>query len=148
MKKEKLIELLNGDLRNEYKHMLYYLHSSFMLLGFSRLYLKDLLETHAKEEMEHVTEFAEKIRALGGNPVCEISAFPTDLTDATLILQYALDMEKEVVRNYHERHKNAIEFYEATKANYDLVVFLEKHIEESQEDIDELTKVLDVLGTR
>lgn len=139
------VRLLNEDLRNELKHMMFYLHSSHVLSGMARLYLHDRLAEHAKDEMSHASQFASKIRALGGYPVHVPNAFATELTDANDILKYALAMEQEVVKNYHERHKQATTLYEETGSHYDLVIFLEEQIEESQEDIDELLKVLNMV---
>lgn len=83
------VKLLNEDLRNELKHMLYYLHSSHVLVGVERFFLADKLQEHAKDEMAHVTQFASKIRALGGYPVHIPNAFATELTSAVDILKYA-----------------------------------------------------------
>lgn len=138
MTKLEAAKLLNEDLRNEYKHMLFYLHSANILMGMDRLYLADKLSEHAKSEMEHVQQFAHKIRALGLRPVSGLlsNTFP-EFDTAANILAYALEMEQEVVRNYHERHKQLQE-----TGDVSLVVFIEDQIQDSQEDIDELLQIL------
>ena len=137
-----MVDLLNSDLQNEYKHFRFYLHSSIMLTGLHRLFLTPWLVAQADEEKGHVIEFATKIRANGGVPTTESTDFPRDLVGPVDILKYALAMEQEVVSNYHIRHAQAEELSANTGKYYDLVVFLEDHIEHSQKDIDELKMIL------
>ncbi len=136
-----MVSLLNEDLKNEYKHHKFYLHASFVLRGFERLYFGEWLKNQSNEELEHVTAFANKITALGTMPTHESNEFPTNLTRAKDILTYALEMEREVVENYHTRLKQANELFETTGKYYDLVIFYEEHIEHSQSDIDEMLKM-------
>lgn len=139
-----LIELLNQDLRREYQHMLFYAHSANMLVGLERLYLADKLKEHAASEMQHVFQFAEKIRANKGSLKSGLDAvaFPTDIQTAKDILTAAIQLEEEVVRNYHDRHDQASQLYDKTGMHYDLVIFLEEQIEHSQADIDELKLIV------
>jgi ferritin len=143
MQVKELVDLLNEDLRNEYKHHLFYLHSFNVLIGLERLYLGPWLKSQAEEEAVHVQEFAKKIVAFGAMPVSGLQSHPfPSLRSADSILGYALEMEKEVVANYHVRHAQATEVYETTHQHYDLVVFLEDQIEHSQGDIDEILRML------
>jgi bacterioferritin (cytochrome b1) len=141
-----MIDLLNSDLENEYKHFRFYLHSSIMVTGMQRFFLVPWLIKQADEEKGHVIEFANKIRALGGIPTAESRQFPKNISEPYEIINYALQMEKEVVANYHVRHAQAVELSEKTGKHYDLVVLLEDQIEHSQQDIDELKMVLNQLG--
>lgn len=143
---EKLISLLNEDLSREYQHMLFYTHAANVLIGPERLYFADKLKEHAASEMQHVFQFAQKIRANGGTPISGLQSAPfTDSVEQCRTLKQvigqALALETEVVNKYHERHKQASELHAATGLNYDLVIFLEEQIEHSQGDIDELTLV-------
>lgn len=135
-----MVDLLNMDLQNEYKHMLFYLHCGNTLRGTERLYLGKMFYEHAAGEMEHVQQFAHKIRGLGGDPVSGLSsnAFPTGVMDAGQMLRAALDMEEHVVNNYVVRRKQAEELGDTP-----LVLFLEDQIEDSQHDIDELRQLLE-----
>ncbi len=136
----------NSDLKNEYKHMLFYVHAANVLLGMERLYLADKLKAHATSEMEHIYQFAHKVRAYGGMPFSglDTNPFAVNYFNANAILNYALKMEKEVVANYHERHVQATQLWEDSgrKQYYDFVIFLEEQIEHSQHDIDELVQIL------
>ncbi len=137
-----MIELLNEDLKNEYKHHHFYLHASFVLRGLDRLHFGPWLRKQAEEELNHVAEFANKISALGTLPTTESNPFPNNLTKAQDILNFAISMEKEVVANYHLRLKQASHLYESTGKYYDLVLLYEDQIEDSQRDIDEMIKMV------
>lgn len=145
---DKFIGLLNEDLRNEYQHMLFYTHTASMLVGLERLYLTDKLKEHAASEMQHVFQFAQKIRANGHEPASGMEATKFSLwpEKAYGIVGEAIKLEEQVVKNYHERHKQASDLYAETSKHYDLVVFIEEQIEHSQGDIDELKLIMLGLG--
>ncbi len=142
MKLENIIELMNQDLANELKHFKFYLNAYFSLRGFDRLHFGSWLEKHADEELAHVKLFANKIVALGGSPVIEANSYSVGLTDAKDILKFAIDMETEVIENYHTRLKQMEDFSAKTGKYYDLVLFYEEHVEDSQNDLDEMNKML------
>lgn len=137
----KVIDLMNQDLANELKHFKFYLNAYFSLRGFDRLHFGSWLERHADEELAHVKLFANKIVALGGTPITEANSHPVGLTDAKEILKFAIDMEMEVIENYHIRLKQMEEFSNNIGKFYDLVLFYEEHIEDSQNDLDEMNKM-------
>ena len=136
---------LNGDLLNEYKHMLFYLHAANTVQGPERLWLKPWLDGQTEEELGHVRQFAHKIASLGVTPATPLQGvpdYPVNLMDSYSVISYAMLMEQEVVDNYHERRKEAESLYNETGRHYDLVVLLEEQIEHSQGDIDELRLML------
>lgn len=139
MTTNKVIEILNDDLCNEYKHMLFYLHAANTVKGMERIYLTDMFKKHAAGEMEHVMAFAHKINGYGGFPVSGLNStlFETQQLSATELLSQALIMEREVVANYHQQHKWFQDF-----GDISLLVFMEDQIEDSQRDIDELVQLL------
>jgi bacterioferritin (cytochrome b1) len=143
MDAREMIVLLNGDLRNEYKHLLFYLHCGNTLRGLDRLHLGKMLYEHATGEMEHVQQFAHKIRGLGGEPVSGLEANPfTEYPQtAEQMLREALAMEEEVVRNYSDRIVQAEEMDDTG-----LALFLEDQLEDSQNDIDEIRQLLEHAG--
>jgi len=140
---EEMLANLNGDLKNEYKHMLFYMHAANVLKGRERAFFVDKLKADAASEMAHVFEFAHKIRGWGGTPICGLEAndFPDNLTSFTDIVDYAIDMEEEVVKNYHERHDQGEQLYKDTGKHKDIFLFLEEQIEHSQHDLDELKQI-------
>ena len=145
MTKDELVERLNDDLCNEYKHFHFYLHSALMVQGLHREEIKEYCFTHAASEMKHVQEFGEKIVGMGGHPNSLPHEFPTDLTCPHAILQYALEMEDEVVANYVTRMDEAA----ACESHVDgrvVEIFLENQIDDSRADADHLREMVKSFG--
>jgi len=103
MTNEELIELVNSDLKNELKHLQFYLHAGVMVSGLHREELKELLLKEAASELKHCEEFAELVVHLGGVPTTETSEFQAGMSCPVGILKYAVEMENEVATNYTER---------------------------------------------
>lgn len=139
MNKETLINLLNDDLKNEYKHMNFYLNSSCAVVGLHREEYREHLFDQAKDEMEHVRLFSELIIGLGGVPVTESNVFPK-LSCPKEILKYALQMEEEVVANYVQRLEDAKDLGGADGTYVE--IFLEDQIMDSRKDADHLKQIL------
>lgn len=102
-----LIDNLNEDLANEYKHWHFYIHAAALVQGLNREPIRGFLMNEAAGEMQHIQEFASLILGLGGMPTTRVNGFRNDLTDVKSILQYSMAMEDEVVQNYVERKKQA-----------------------------------------
>jgi len=144
MKKEKIIELLNNDLKNEWKHHCFYLHNAGTIEGIHSKEYKEYLLSQAKSEMDHVAAFSDLIVGLGGNPTKEVNEYPT-LRNPEEILLYAMEMESEVVNNYVERINQAEELG-GVDGKW-LVIFLESQIEDSRKDLDELKQITKSFST-
>lgn len=140
MTKNELIDLLNGDLRNEYMHLHFYLHSASMVAGLHRAELKEFLLEEAQGEMKHVSEFADLIVGLGGVPDSLPHSFPTNLVCPYDILNYALSMEDQVVSNYATRMDQAAELGGADGKWIE--AFLENQIIDSRHDADHIRQMI------
>jgi hypothetical protein len=57
MHNDELIEILKQDLKNERKHMLFYLTHASTITGSNRISLRNFLMGEAASEMKHVQEF-------------------------------------------------------------------------------------------
>ena len=136
---DNLLDLLNADLRNEYRHMLFYLYHSTALVGLHAEEYKEIFAEEAKSEMEHVREFSDLIYGLGGDPRPGYAEFPqfTSVRDA---VEYAYKMETEVVANYAERIKQAQNVLEPDATWVE--VFLEDQIAHSRKDADRFKRLL------
>lgn len=134
-----LLDLLNADLRNEYKHMLFYLHHSTSLVGLHAEEYKELFAEEAKSEMAHVREFSDLIYGLGGTPMPGYADYPL-FTDVRSALEYAYQMEMEVVKNYAERIQQAKQLLEPDATWVE--VFLEDQIAHSRRDADRYKRLL------
>jgi ferritin len=139
MTKQEIIDLLNGDLSNEYKHMHFYLHSSFLIRGLHKAELGNWLCEHAKGEFDHVQQFAKMIVGLGGKPTTTVNPFPS-FTNPSEILGYALEMEEEVLRNYVDRQEQARELGGVDGAYIDN--FFQEQVLDSRADVDEIRQMI------
>lgn len=135
-----MIDLLNSDLGNEYKHMHFYLYSAIVINGLHREELREFLMEEAQGEMQHVQQFGDLILGLGGIPSTDVKEFRTDFTFPTDILSYALSMEEEVTKNYVQRMADA-----ALLGGVDgkwIEIFLEDQLMKSRKDVDHLKQLI------
>jgi bacterioferritin (cytochrome b1) len=139
-----MIDLLNSDLTNEWKHLRFYLHHASLVTGLHAEEYKELLLEEAEQEMKHVTQFSDFVCGLGGYPTANSKEF-TIFSNGSVrdILRYALEMEEEVVRNYVKRIEDAQELVNTDPVNARWIeIFLEKQIEDSRTDVDKLKQIL------
>jgi bacterioferritin len=102
--REKLIELLNGDLAREYQAIIAYVNYSQVLKGAAYMSIAKELEKHASEELHHALVVAKQIDYLGGMPTVNSEPVKTS-EDPEQMLRFDLDNENATVRNYRERVK-------------------------------------------
>ena len=106
LSREKLIELLNGDLAREYQAIISYVIYSQVLKGAEYMNIADELAVHATEELKHALVISNQIDYLGGMPVS--SPQPVRISDkAKYMLQFDLLNELETIRQYRDRVKQA-----------------------------------------
>lgn len=144
MSLQKLIQDLNNDLKNEWTHLTFYLHSASLIQGLHCHEYKELLLKEAAKELEHVSQFSDLLIGLG-LPPDQLTKEPykdkvPSLTNPKDILEHALVLEEEVVKNYCERMHEA-EACGCTDGDW-AHIFLENQIQESREDVDHLKQVL------
>jgi len=136
---EKMIGLLNEDLKNEWKHLRYYLHHASLVQGLHCEEYKEFLLKAAAGEMQHVTQFSDVIVGLGGTPTRDSNDFPI-FHDPKEIVRYALQMEEEVVKNYVQRLADSDALGGEDGAW--LHIFLEDQIQDSRSDADHLKQIV------
>lgn len=139
MDKTKILELLNKDLKNEWKHLRFYLYHASAVIGLHAEEYKELFLEEASGEMSHVTEFSDVILGLGGSATHESNDFER-FESPELILRYALKMEEEVVENYVQRIKDATDL--GGVDGQWLEIFLEGQVQKSREDVDRYKQIL------
>lgn len=144
---QNLIELLNSDLKNEYKHMHFYLYYASLFTGPHHDSMRDLFLKQASSEMHHVHEFSKLIVGLDGKPTSESNLFDVNLKTTKQIVFAAIEMEEEVVKNYVQRcidaaslDKNVGIGMSSVTAKY-VQIFLEGQIQDSQSDIDHMKQI-------
>ena len=133
-----IVDLLNEDLKNEYKHMNFYLYHASAITGLHREEYRELLLKSAADEMSHITAFSDLIIGLGGIPTSDSNPF-NKFTSPTDIINYAIQIEAEVVDNYVKRIQDANNLG-GTDGRW-LEIFLEKQIEDSRQDLDNFRQI-------
>jgi bacterioferritin len=109
--REKFIAALNEDLSREYQAIIAYVNYSQVLKGAAYMNIADELAVHAKEELDHALKVSNHIDYLGGMP--SVTPKPVKTSEkAEEMLQFDLDNEKETIRQYRRRVKQADELNE------------------------------------
>jgi bacterioferritin len=134
MDNAKVIEKLNEIQRHEWTGVAQYAQAGFVISGVWRQVYADLFFEGAKESFGHARLVGSKIAALGGIPTVERNPVRQS-QDLQEILQFSLEFEQKAVDLYTE----ALGMCEDDRA---LQVFLENILEEEQQGVDDLTKLL------
>jgi len=104
--REKMIELLNGDLAREYQAIIAYVVYSQTIKGAKYQHIAGELELHAAEELGHALQIARQIDYFNGTPVVTAKAVkqsdkPEDM------LRFDLENERATIVHYRERIRQA-----------------------------------------
>jgi bacterioferritin len=111
MTREKFIDALNEDLSREYQAIIAYVNYSQVLKGAAYMNIADELVVHAKQELDHALQIANHVDYLGGMP--SVTPKPVKTSEkAEDMLKFDLENEKETIRNYRRRVKQADELNE------------------------------------
>ena len=95
----------------EYQAIIAYVNYSQVLKGAAYMNIAGELAIHAKEELDHALQVSNYVDYLGGMP--SVTPKPVKTSDkAEDMLKYDLDNEKETIRNYRRRVKQADELDE------------------------------------
>lgn len=108
MDRDKLIELLNGDLELEFRSIVQYTQHLATVKGVEYQPLADMIRPHLRQELEHATVLAQQIDFLGEVPTTEVPAVPGQ-TDPQRALRDDLDLEERQLAGYRERFEQAEE---------------------------------------
>ena len=106
-----LVAGLNEDLSREYQAIISYVNYSQVLKGAAYMKIADELAIHAKEELSHALQIANHIDYLGGMP--SVTPKPVKTSEkAEEMLRFDLENEKETIRHYRRRVRQADELNE------------------------------------
>ena len=104
--RERLAELLNEDLSREYQAIIGYVVYSQVLKGAAYMNIADQLALHAKQELDHALTISRQIDYLGKMPT--VTPKPVKTSEkAEEMLRFDLENEKETIRQYRRRVKQA-----------------------------------------
>ena len=101
-----IIDGLNEDLAREYQAIIQYVVFSSTLKEPEYGDIAEELKLHASEELEHALEVAKQIDYLGGNPTVK-SKEAGYSEDSKTMLEIDLKSERETIKNYRERIRQA-----------------------------------------
>ena len=104
--RQKIIDGLNEDLAREYQAIIQYVVFSSTLKGPEYGDIAEELKLHASEELEHALEVAKQIDYLGGDPTVK-SKEAGYSEDSKTMLEIDLKAERETIKNYRERIRQA-----------------------------------------
>ena len=137
--------MMLGDLKNERKHLLFYLTAASTVSGPHREEYKELFEKEAAGEMQHVLQFQNVLLGLGvdlAEAEEAVTNYPYIVSyDLKELLEFALAMEKEVVSNYSKRLSENLGLLDDPEKRY-IEIFYEDQIKKSQEDVDNYKMIL------
>jgi bacterioferritin len=131
-----LIEGLNQDLAGEYNAIISYLTYSAKVTGPTRPELVTFLQAEIPDETAHAQYLADKIAALGGEPVAEPKPVRQS-DDPREMLQFIYEAEDQTIRNYTERIAQA-----EAAGEIGLKIRLEDIIQDETHHRDETKKML------
>lgn len=134
-----------SDLRNEKKHMLFYLTAASTVSGMHREEYREHFTKEASSEMQHVIEFQNALLGLGvdlteTNDAIEFNNYILSYSPIEL-LDYALKMESEVVANYAHRIKEDMKLLSEPDQTW-MENFYEEQLVKSRKDVDNLKMLL------
>ena len=149
---EQIVDLLNEDLCREYSHWHFYIHASSCVEGLHREEISEFLLDEAKGEMQHIHEFKKLLhglivrRNLNKQVSSNVANFKNNLKCPKKILEEALRMEDEVVKNYAQRIKDVCSLQENGEEDYIdgkyIEIFLEDQLSDSRKDADEIRMMI------
>jgi len=133
------------DLKNEKKHMLFYLTAASTVSGIHRYEFRELFLEEAQAEMKHVQEFQDALLGLGVELLDTVHIKENNdyvvSYEPKVLLEFALEMEEEVVKNYADRLENDVPTLDDADKAW-MQIFYEKQIEKSREDVDNYRMIL------
>lgn len=116
IEKEKLIELLNNDLKLEYSAAIQYINHSAVMTGAVFGDIIKELKIHANEEIGHAMVLADQIDFLGGQPTVDVGNIKTG-KDNIMMLKQDLEGEEDAIERYKVRVEQAEELKEFALAH-------------------------------
>ena len=137
---QELVDLLKDDLANEYHHMHFYLWASAVVSGLHREEMSEFFKDAAKSEMEHICEFSHILNGFGVLGPTIFKPVPAMGTSPEILLNYACQIENQVVEHYNTRIQQAENI--ATSDGKFIAIFLENQLLDSKNDAIHMTMML------
>ena len=136
MSNKKFIDQLNTVLAWELAGIIQYLHHGVMVTGPERETFKEFFAEGSEEAHSHATIVANRITALGGVPTVEPQRIRQAI-NLDAMLTATLELEQDALAAWEKAHDIAVE----TNVPKGYVFWLEEHVAEEQEHVDEMRKL-------
>jgi bacterioferritin len=136
MDREAFVELLNEDLKTEYRSVVQYVQHVATIKGAEYLSVIEELRAHISQEIQHAQILAEQIDFLGGVPTTEVPPVPS-VTETKAALSLDLALEQEQLQRYRDRFGQANELGLA-----DVAEAIRPLLEQTQEHVRDLQTAL------
>lgn len=136
MDKKELITRLNGDLAGEFGAVIQYVTYAARATGPYRPQLTQLFLGEVPDEQGHALFLANKIVALGGEPVTVARALPVVKSNREMV-QAVLEAERRAIADYTQRALDAEQF-----GDKGLVVQLEDMVRDESSHAEETERIL------
>ena len=133
---EKMIQLLNKALEDEYHAMAQYLHHYNNVRG-TWPDIIDHFKEHMDDEINHANMLCARIYCLGGKPALDIAGWAEFTDDVDKALEQDAVAEREAINLYHEVLKHAESIDDIAT-----VMMIETIIDEERHHLDEFAKFL------
>jgi bacterioferritin (cytochrome b1) len=136
------LEIMNGDLANEWTHLSFYLYHASAVTGLHAHEYKEFFTEAAKGEMTHVQAFLDRLYGLNYASPCQGPKAFQAATRIEDILTLAIKLEESVVTNYTQRLTQLDDLASAHPeiAAY-LKVFYEDQLQDSYEDCEHMRRL-------
>src|SRR5262245_6227875 len=136
IEKNKLVELLNGDLANEYQAVIMYTTYAATVAGPHPRTLRAFFQAEIPEELGQAQFPSAKISSLGGTPTVQPTPVPSARTPREM-LEAVLAAEDRAVTGYKARAEQAHDF-----GDIGLSTHLETMVEDETGHYEETAKIL------
>ncbi len=136
MNKQALIDALNEDLANELSAVIQYVTYAAKTTGPMRPQLFNFFMSEVPDETGHAQFLANKIVALGGEPVTTPAAVPPAKTNREM-LERVVEAEKLAIESYSKRAQQAEEY-----GDKGLQVALEDMVRDETSHYEETERIL------
>lgn len=137
MDHSKTIAKMNDILRHEWTGVAQYAQAGFVVSGLWREVYSKMFFTSAQESFGHARLVGDKIVSLGGVPTIERNPIKQS-HDVVEMLEFALEFETKAVQLYSE----VIALAEQQPGSRPLIVMLEDILQQEQDGVDHITKLL------
>jgi bacterioferritin len=134
--RKKLIDELNRGVAREITAIIQYSYHHVMAEGMESPALSEIFEKIALQEMDHMEEFADRIKYLGGVPTTKPNPIKVGGT-LTQMVQQDLELEYEAIRMYKGQIAIAAEIGDTTTR-----LMLEKILTAEEDHADQWETVL------